>query len=217
MSSDRLMHCLVLALLSACASTASNPEPVTSIPEGYRQASSPAQASDARATVPADSADLAALSAAGDHGGSAGQWEVTLGASGASDKNFDSGSASGAASLGYYLSDHFELAARQTANFFDSGASGSDTNASTSLAADFVFGAGTFRPLLGASAGYVYGDGVNETWMGGPEAGFKLYVKQDVFLQLLGQYQFFFENSDEIDDQFEDGSFVYSLVFGINF
>jgi len=217
MSTERLVQCLVLALLSGCASTASNPKPATSVPQWDQKASAPAENTGAGVTLPADTADLAGLSAAGDHGGKAGQWEVTLGASGASDKNFDSGSASGAGSLGYFLTDHFELSARQTANFFDSGASGSDTNASTSLAADINFGSGSFRPLLGVSAGYIYGDGVHETWMGGPEGGFKIYVKQDVFIQLLAQYQYFFESSDDIDDQFDTGSLVYSLGFGINF
>ena len=217
MSSHRLTHCLVLALLSGCASTASSPDPVTSVPHWDRSPSPQPQSSDASAPAPIDSTDLAALSGAGDHGGKQGQWEVTLGAAGASDKNFDSGSASASGSLGLYLTDHFELAARQTANFFDSGASGSDTNASTSLAADFVFGSGSFRPLLGVSAGYIYGDGVHETWMGGPEGGFKIYVKEDVFIQLLAQYQYFFESSDDIDDQFDTGSLVYSLGFGINF
>jgi hypothetical protein len=151
------------------------------------------------------------------HGGSAGQWEATLGGSGASDKKVENGSAGLAGSLGYYLSDHFALTARQTLAWVDGPAAGSDTNASTVLAADINFGSGAFRPILGAVVGYVYGDTVHETWVGGPEAGFKIYVKDDVFIQLLAEYQFFFEKSEDVNDAFKDGSLVYSLGFGINF
>jgi hypothetical protein len=169
-------------------------------------------------TVPAlRPSPLVANPSSESHYGSAGQWEFTLGASGASDKEVKDGVMSGSGSLGYYLSDHFVLAARQSIFWVDGPAAGSDTNASTRLAADINFGTGTFRPILGVNAGYVYGDTVRDTWIAGPEAGFKLYIKNDVFVQLLAEYQFFFQKGDEIDDEFDNGSLVYSLGIGVNF
>jgi hypothetical protein len=150
-------------------------------------------------------------------GGNGGQWEVTLAGSGASDKNVESGVASASGSLGYLLGDHFELAVRQSVGFADVPGSGSTTDASTRGAADLILFSGPFRPVLGASFGRVYGDTVRETWVAGPEAGFKLYIKRDVFLELLAEYQFFFEHGDQANDAFDDGSFVYSLGFGVNF
>ncbi len=67
------------------------------------------------------------------------------------------------------------------------------------------------------SLGYLYGDGVNETFYGGPEAGLRYYVKSDAFIFGRASYQFLFESGDEIDDQFDDGRFVYTLGVGFTF
>src|SRR5260221_489040 len=143
--------------------------------------------------------------------GAAGQWEFVLNGSGASDKKLEQGGLSATGSLGFYLSDHFELAVRQSVLFAASDAGGSSTSASTRAALDIVFGSGSFRPILGVNGGRVYGDAVTESWVGGPEAGFKIYVEKDGFLQLLAEDQFFFRSSHDIDDQFDDRSLVDSL------
>jgi|SRR5829696_7823074 len=70
-----------------------------------------------------------------------------------------------------------------------------------------------------ASLGYVYGDLVNDRFIAGPEAGLKLYFHEnhDVFIFGRIEYQFFFEDSDNADDTFEDGQFVYSIGVGFGF
>jgi len=144
-------------------------------------------------------------------------WEFVLFGSGASDQDVSHGSAAIAGSLGYFLGDHFELAVRQDVIFSDTPGAGSNTHASTRLAGDFVFGKGTFQPFLGGNIGYVYGDAVKETWEAAPEGGIKLFLREHVFLQLMAEYQFFFQNDDEVNAAFDNGSFVYSLGLGMTF
>src|SRR6188508_1139956 len=54
-----------------------------------------------------------------------GDWELTLGGSASNDKNFENGGFSMATSIGYFLTDNFEIALRQDVTF--SGFSGSDS------------------------------------------------------------------------------------------
>ena len=129
----------------------------------------------------------------------------------------DNGSAAISGSLGYFLADHFELAVRQDVIFSDTPGAGSNTHASTRLAGDLVFGSGTFQPFIGGNIGYVYGDAVKETWEAAPEGGIKLFLREHVFLQLMAEYQFFFQSDDEVDAAFDNGSFVYSLGLGMTF
>ena len=144
-------------------------------------------------------------------------WEFVLFGSGASDKDVSHGSAAVSGSLGYFLGDHLELAFRQDVIFSDTPAAGSNTHASSRLAADFVFGAGTFQPFLGGNIGYVYGDAVRDTWEAAPEGGIKLFLRSHTFLQLMAEYQFFFQNDDEVNAAFDNGSWVYSLGLGMTF
>ena len=60
----------------------------------------------------------------------------------------------------------------------------------------------------------MYGDAVEDTWVAGPEGGLKLFVNDTTFI--LGQiaYDFFFEDSDDADDAFDDGRWVYTLGIG---
>ena len=144
-------------------------------------------------------------------------WEITLNGSGFNDRGFDNGSFGGGVSLGYFLSRNFELGLRQTVNFTDTKAvKGSDTIASSRLAADFHFDLGRLQPFLGANLGAVYGDAIPDTWEAAPEVGAKLYVKPEAFLMLLGEYQFFFKNFKDADNRFNDGQFVYTLGVGFN-
>ena len=142
-----------------------------------------------------------------------GDWEFTLGGSGSNDQDFDVGGGSMAGSVGYFLSDHSELGVRQSVSFSDFG--DSIWNGSTRVFYDYHFGEGPLRPLLGVNFGWVYGDTVDETLAAAPEAGLKWFVTPEAFVFGLAEYQFFFEDTDEADDAFEDGSFVYT--FGIGF
>ena len=139
--------------------------------------------------------------------------ELTLSGSGNNDKEFDSGAVSVAASFGYFLTDSFEIGARQSISYADSSG-GSSTSASTRGFIDYNFDLGAWRPFVGLNIGYVYGDDVNDTWEAAPEGGVKYFVNDTTFIYAMVEYQFFFSDTDEIDNAFDDGQFVYSLGIG---
>ena len=166
---------------------------------------------------------LAALAAvpsaaqAQEYGFDAGNWELTLAGQGSNDNDFESTSFGVNGSLGYFFTDNLELAVRQNINYTDalSGGEGSAWNGQTVLALDFHFDLGRWQPFIGANIGYAYGESTNDTWVAGPEAGVKYFVTQSAFIQLLAQYEFFFDNGDDIDSSFDDGAFFYSLGIGL--
>ncbi|MGH7215097.1 MAG: hypothetical protein ACREIT_10075 [Tepidisphaeraceae bacterium] len=47
--------------------------------------------------------------------------------------------------------------------------------------------------------------------------GVKFFVNSTPFIFLMAEYQFFFEDSDDAGDAFDDGQFVYSLGIGLRF
>jgi len=145
----------------------------------------------------------------------AGSWEFTLGGSGSADKHFDNGGFALAGSLGYYITDVFEVSARQNAQLSDFG--NTQFQGQTRVALDFNLGDGPIRPVLGANLGYVYGDQVRDTWSAAPELGFKIYLQKNVFLNLMGEYQFFFQKGNQIDDAFDTGAFLFEVGLGLNF
>ena len=160
----------------------------------------------------------AAPVAAADHSyqyPTAGSWEFTIGGSGNADKHFDNGGFALAASLGYYFTDIFEIVARQNAQFSDFG--NSQFFGQTRVALDLNLLEGPVRPVIGANVGYVYGDQVHDTWSAAPEVGVKIYLQKNVFLSLMGEYQFFFQKGSEIDDQFDTGAFLFEVALGLNF
>lgn len=144
----------------------------------------------------------------------AGTWELTLSGSGSSNEDVDAGSFQVQASLGYFIVDQLELLVRQGVGYADFNA-GTSVTASTAVALDYHFDLDRFQPFVGVAIGYSYGDAdVDETFFGGPEAGVKYFVKDDTFIYGLVQYQFFFDDVDDADENFDDGSFLYGLGIG---
>lgn len=148
-------------------------------------------------------------------------FEITLGGGASNGNEFDGFSASANGSIGYYFTDSLEVLVRQSISYTDvAGIDGSILNGSTRLALDFHIPLGDkqqFVPFIGANIGYVYGEGVVDTWAAAPEAGIKIYVNSSTFVFVLAEYQFFFEDSDDADDAFDDGQFVYTLGIGFRF
>jgi hypothetical protein len=143
-----------------------------------------------------------------------GTFELTLTGSGSSNEDIDAGSFGVSGSFGYFVADQLEILGRQTVSYADFNA-GTSVNASTAVAVDYHFDLDRFQPFIGASLGYTYGDSdANETFFAGPEAGLKYFVKDDTFLYGLASYQFFFDDGDEFESNFDDGSFVYALGIG---
>jgi hypothetical protein len=107
---------------------------------------------------------------------------------------------------------------RQTSSYSDpTGPSSGIWNSSTRGALDLHFPLGSVYPYVGAMAGLTYGDTVRDSLMAGPEAGVKFFLKDDAFLLVGAEWQFFFDKGDSLDSAFDDGQFVYVLSLGLRF
>jgi hypothetical protein len=161
----------------------------------------------------------AAQNSDSDYGVEADTWELVLAGSGSNDNDFDTGGFSGLGQIGYFMSENLELIGRGQLDFAETDPGGSTTVATTVVGMDYHFEVGDAQrivPFLGANVGGIYGDGVREQFIAAPEAGFKLFVTPRAFLLGLAQYQFLFEHSDDIDEGWDDGRFVYTIGFGFN-
>ena len=137
----------------------------------------------------------------------AGNWELKLAASGANDQDFNGGTASGGGSLGYFLSKEMELGVRQAISWTDLGG-GSNWQGDTRAFFDWHFDMDRWQPYVGAFIGYVYGDGIEDTWIAGPEIGVKYFVNSTTFIDVNAAYGFDLKNG------IDEGSFFYGLGIG---
>ena len=147
-----------------------------------------------------------------------GDWELTLVGQGATDEEIEVGGFELGGSLGYFLTDGLEVALRQTISYDDSDngdVGDTDLNGSTAVAIDFHFDLDRFVPFVGAALGYAYGDTTADTWFAGPEGGVKYFVNSTTFIFASIQYQFFFDDEDEIGEAFDNGAFAYGLGIGV--
>lgn len=153
-----------------------------------------------------------------EYGPEAGDVEFTLGANGNNDNEFDSGGFSGATSLGYFFNEHVELGLRHSMSFFDADDVDATFAATTRAFGDFHFDLDRFQPFLGANIGIRYGNGeIDETGTIAPEAGLKFFALENAFVLAMAEYQWFFNEVDDLDDTADDGQFVYTLGLGFNF
>jgi hypothetical protein len=149
-----------------------------------------------------------------------GDLELTLGGNAIGGRDFDGIAGGINASVGYFLTDEFELGVRQSVNYTDVGTApdaGGQLSGSTRVFADFHFDLGQWQPYVGANIGYVYGDGTADTWAAAPEAGVKYFLNSTTFVFAAAEYQFFFDEADNVDDAFSEGQFIYSLGLGVKF
>ncbi|MEX2475375.1 hypothetical protein [Marinobacter sp.] len=146
-----------------------------------------------------------------------GDREVTISGQGQSDKDLDNSVFAMTASYGRYYSDRSLFGVRQSLSFSDRDGESTDFDGATVGFYDYHFGRSDFRPYIGANLGYNYGDRTDETFSGGPEAGLKYYVLNKTFVQGTVQYQFLFDSSSEVDDNFDDGILYYAVGMGYNF
>ncbi|MCP5516130.1 MAG: hypothetical protein H7A45_02605 [Verrucomicrobiales bacterium] len=146
-----------------------------------------------------------------------GDWDFTLGGGGTSDKEFNNNGGNFNASVGYFLSDAFEIALRQNLSFAV-GAGGDAVAGQTRVAVDYHFKLGNkFRPYVGANFGGIYGDGVNDSFAAGLEAGLKYYVLQKTYLFGHFEWQWAFDDAGDAGSTFDDGAFIYAAGVGFNF
>lgn len=139
---------------------------------------------------------------------------LALSGGGSSDKEFDTSVASLQIGLGRFVADSVAVGIRQGISFADVPA-GDAWNGSTRLAADYFLDMGRFKPFVGASLGYLYGDTVKEQFVAGPDAGARVFVNDTTFINLVVEYQFLFENADGARNSYDDGRFVYALGMGV--
>ncbi len=144
-------------------------------------------------------------------------WEFSMGGSGTSNKDFDTTIFSTELSLGYFFNKSFEIVGRQGIGFYDDDYSGSQWSGSTRLALDLHFPLDRMLPYIGGSIGYVYGDGVLDSFIAGIEGGIKYFVNQTTFINGMMAYEFFFDDTDDVDIAYQDGRFVYVLSIGFRF
>jgi len=147
----------------------------------------------------------------------AGDKSFSLSGTGSSDDSFDSNSFGVSGELGWYQTDHLLWGVRQSIN----GTTGDDVsdawNGGTRGFVNMHFGEHDVRPYVGANIGALYGDGVNETGTAGVEGGLRWFVRDKTFIGLGVEWAFLFEDGDDIDDNFDDGAFFYTLGIGFNF
>ncbi|KPP99449.1 hypothetical protein [Marinobacter sp. HL-58] len=158
----------------------------------------------------------------GAFGPSEGEREFSISGTGSGDQDFDSGSFGVSGDLGWYLRDNVVLGVRQSVNYASiEGENLKDDfwNGATRGYGNFQFApTERMRPFLGGSLGMIYGDGVKDDGFAGLEAGGKYYVLPKTYLMGRVEYQWFFSNSDNVDDAFrDDGAFAYTLGMGYNF
>ena len=152
------------------------------------------------------------------YGPSEGSNEFTLSGTGTNDRDFDNGSFGITGSYGWYLTRDLEISVRQNLNWAAIENADDNINGSTRGAIDYHFNVTPrFRPFIGASIGMIYGDGVEETGIIGPEVGLKYYFNPTTFLLVQSEYQYFFDDGDEVDNNFDDGSFAHTIGLGFNF
>lgn len=153
-------------------------------------------------------------------GPTAGDREITLSGTGSSDSDFDSSTAGITGDYGWYRNDMLSWGIRQSVNYASiEGADLTDDywNGSTRGYINQHFLQDKFRPFIGASLGAVYGDGVEDGGFAGLEFGQKYYVLPSTFVLARAEYQWFFDSSSNVDDNFSDGAFAYTVGIGYNF
>ena len=142
----------------------------------------------------------------------AGNWELTLGGAGSSNKGITQGSFSVNGSLGYFLTKDLEVAVRQNVGYSDFN-NGTTFTASTRGAVDWHFDLGAFKPFIGGNIGYSYGQNVKDTWEAAPEGGIKWFLNSTTFVYGMVEYQFFFAHGG--GSTFDKAAFVYSIGLGV--
>jgi outer membrane protein W len=144
-----------------------------------------------------------------------GAYELRVDGFAQNDVDFSGTNISVGGQLGYFMTDQFEVGLRQDLNYSD--LIGTDLNAATAVFVNYHFGdpGAELQPFIGANIGYIYGDSVTDQFVAGPEGGIKYFFGEDWFLFGQIEYQFFFDDSDEAQDNLNDGVFNYRLGLGV--
>lgn len=164
---------------------------------------------------------LTAAAQSSEFGPNEGDREFSISGTGSSDQNVDSGSFGITGDLGRYLNEDMVGGIRQSVNYASiEGESVKDEfwNGATRGYLNHHFLDGRARPFLGGSLGGVYGDGVKDSAFAGLETGLKYYVQTKTYFLARVGYQFFFSETNDASDAFQDdGAWAYTVGLGYNF
>ena len=146
-----------------------------------------------------------------------GDFELRMSGFAQNDSEFDAFIFNVGGQLGYFVSDEFEVGVRQDISYSDAAPASSNLSGATALFLNYHFGGpdAPLQPFVGASLGYIYGDGVNDTFVAGPEVGLKYFFDESWFFFGQVEYQFFFDDAGGADDALDDGIFNYRLGLGV--
>ena len=134
-----------------------------------------------------------------------GNWELTLNGSGSNDQDWRTGAAAVNIGLGYFTTKELEIGIRQSLVWADGG---SAWNGDTRAFLDYHFDMDRWQPFVGANVGYIYGDGVQDAWIAGPEVGVKYFVNSTTFIGVSAAYEF------NLEEGLDEGAFFYALGIG---
>lgn len=147
-----------------------------------------------------------------DPGPVAGNWEAILIGAGDSttDDGFDNSDFRFAGSIGYYLTKNIPLSFRQGISYADVGDS-SEINARSVFQAAYQWDLARWQPYLGVNLGGLYGAGVEDDGIVGPEGGIKYFVNESTFIFGSIAYEVV------ISECCNDGVVPYALGIGFDF
>jgi len=161
-----------------------------------------------------------ALAIEPEYGPRQGDWELSAGGGTANDDEWTSATLGGnlTGNVGYFITDSLEAVVRNS--LVISGARGTEKTAyigNSRLAVDYHLPLGRFYPFIGANFGGVYGH-VDASASGGPEAGVKYYTRPNMFLFVMGEYQWFVgDDASKLGNAYDKGMFLSTLGVGMNF
>ncbi len=160
--------------------------------------------------VSAVNAEPATAPYTADSGPRAGSYEATLSGSGLSDDKFKDSNFGVTGSLGYYYSKNVLFTVKQGLQLNDAGNS-SLVNARTVLQTAYQWDLDKWQPYVGMNVGAIYGAGIKDDAIFGPEVGVKYFVNESTFLYGNIAYEVPF------DECCKDGIVPYTLGVGFNF
>ncbi|MDE3084397.1 MAG: hypothetical protein KGJ37_04140 [Verrucomicrobiota bacterium] len=152
--------------------------------------------------------------------------EITLGASGTSNRRMDNSAGGANLSLGNFFTDTTEIVLRQSVDYTNPDVGGQQWDGSTRVALDQHFplrGTGhmwsAVLPFVGANFGGAYGDKIRDTWDAGLEGGAKFYTAPRTFVFAEAEYDWFFRHANSAlnTNKFKDGEWNWGVGLGFNF
>ncbi len=145
-----------------------------------------------------------------DPGPHAGNWESTLTGTGQSDDDFDNSNFGLTGSLGYYFTKNFIVTFKQGVQANETGNS-TLVNGRSVLQAAYQWDLAKWQPYLGINVGGIYGAGIKDDAVVGPEGGLKYFVNESTFIFGSIAYEV------PIDECCKDGIVPYSIGIGFDF